>query len=307
MREPDPGALRWAAEVLGPGTVIEQVHGLRDGGSPWLLRLRVAGEGAASAAGRQVVLRVVPDGQHEDAETELAGLAVAAAHGIPVPAVLGRGRSGADRLILVDAVPGTSRIPQRPVPGRLRSLGALAAALHAVAPPLDPALPRRDRPIAGVDFDALRRAGPPRPLLVRAQAAAARHPDREPDGFVHGDLWQGNVLWDGDRLTGVIDWDCAGHGPAGVDLGSLRCDAAICYGPGAAGAVLAGWQDAAGRPAAEVAYWDVVASLSTPPDMGWFVSAIAGQGRSDLTRDLLVRRRDDFLAVALDELDRQHR
>jgi hypothetical protein len=28
----------------------------------------------------------------------------------------------------------------------------------------------------------------------------------------------------------VLDWDCAGVGPAGIDLGSLRCDAAWCHG-----------------------------------------------------------------------------
>jgi hypothetical protein len=49
-----------------------------------------------------------------------------------------------------------------------------------------------------------------------------------------------------------------------------------------------------------VAHWDVVAALSTPPDMGWFPDAIAGQGRPDLGQDLLVRRRDAFLRAALD-------
>jgi hypothetical protein len=37
--------------------------------------------------------------------------------------------------------------------------------------------------------------------------------------------------------------------------------------------------------------------------MGWFVGAIAGQGRPDLSQDLLVRRRDAFLQAALDRLD----
>jgi aminoglycoside phosphotransferase (APT) family kinase protein len=124
----------------------------------------------------------------------------------------------------------------------------------------------------------------------------------EADVFVHGDLWQGNALWLGDTLTGLVDWDCAGAGPPGVDLGSLRCDAAVCFGLEAADDVLAGWEELAGRPAADVAHWDVVAALSTPPDMGWFVGAIAGQGRPDLSQDVLVRRRDAFLQAALDRL-----
>jgi hypothetical protein len=69
-------------------------------------------------------------------------------------------------------------------------------------------------------------------------------------------------------LTGLVDWDCAGAGAPGVDLGSLRCDAAICYGLSAPDHVLAGWEQAAGQAAEDVAYWDVVGALATPPDMG---------------------------------------
>ncbi|MDA8286640.1 MAG: phosphotransferase [Actinomycetota bacterium] len=140
--------------------------------------------------------------------------------------------------------------------------------------------------------------------MARAEdLVATRRPDSA-DGFVHGDLWQGNVLWDDATLTSVLDWDCAGRGPAGVDLGSLRCDAAICFGLAAAEDVLAGWQDQAGRPAEDVAYWDAVAALSTPPDMGWFPDALADQGRLDRTQELLLDRRDRFLAAAIGALDR---
>src|SRR5207245_10190033 len=128
---------------------------------------------------------------------------------------------------------------------RLRTLGRLAAALHAV--PLasrGAALFWRERPISSVDFDALRRRSPRRPLLEEAEARVREH--RAPSGrasvFVHGDLWQGNALWRGDELAGLVDWDCAGAGAPGVDLGSLRCDAAVCFGLAAAGDVLAGWE-----------------------------------------------------------------
>jgi hypothetical protein len=136
-------------------------------------------------------------------------------------------------VVLVEQVPGSSAIPAERPPDRLRTLGRVAAALHAVALPPGPALPRRDRPIAGEDIAALRRQGPPRPLLLEAEERVAAPP--------------------------------------------------------------------AGAP--EVAHWDVVAALSTPPDMGWFPGAIAGQGRPDLTRELLLRRRDAFLRAALDRLD----
>jgi Ser/Thr protein kinase RdoA (MazF antagonist) len=120
--------------------------------------------------------------------------------------------------------------------------------------------------------------------------------------FVHGDLWQGNTLWEGDTLTGVVDWDCAGSGAAGIDLGSLRCDAWMAAGPQAAAAVLAGYEEAAGRPADDVAYWDVAAALCTPPTIGWFTDAIRDQGRTDLDQPTLLGRRDAFLRDALHRL-----
>ena len=77
----------------------------------------------------------------------------------------------------------------------------------------DPPAPARPRP--------RRPAWPaPGPRPARSQAALdAAAPARapEPTAFVRGDLWQANTLWAGDRLTGIIDWDCAGTGaPPGL-------------------------------------------------------------------------------------------
>jgi aminoglycoside phosphotransferase (APT) family kinase protein len=233
---------------------------------------------------------------------EQAGLELAATSGVPVPRVLAAEFSGDPPALLVELMPGSSAIPSERAPWRLRALGAAAAVLHSVAVPAAAGLPRRDRPIGGVDFDRLRAMAPVQDLLVRAEDARTVHRPQSAEGFVHGDLWQGNAIWDGDQLTALIDWDCAGVGPAGVDLGSLRCDAAMCFGLAAADDVLAGWEAEAGRSADDVAYWDVVAALSTPPDIGWFADTISAQARPDLSRELLEHRRNRFLSDALDGL-----
>lgn len=308
MNTPPPAALAWAAATAG--AAITSATGLRDGGSPWLLTL---------ADGDRLVLRTgTPAAAHEFA-TEAAALRLAAEHGLPAPGLRGHrtgaGAGGEDRtgdrsapgefdgpLTLTTVLPGASRIPARATAARLRALGAAAAASHAI--PLAPArdLPARQRPIAVEDFAAMRRAYGSVPLLERAERAVAAlpMPDAEPV-FVHGDLWQGNVLFDGDRVTGVVDWDCAGAGPYGVDLGSLRCDAALHFGPAAPDEVLAGWESAAGRTPAPgtVAYWDAVAALSTPPAAAAWLPSFAGQGRTDLTGAVVDARRDAFLRGAL--------
>jgi hypothetical protein len=58
----------------------------------------------------------------------------------------------------------------------------------------------------------------------------------------------------------------------------------------------------AGTPAIVVPYWDAVAALASPPDMGWFPTSMAAQGRPDLTRELMLERRDAFLGAALSQL-----
>ena len=56
------------------------------------------------------------------------------------------------------------------------------------------------------------------------------------------------TMWDDDRLTGIIGWECAGLGHPGIDLGMQRCDAALVVGLSGAEAVLAGYESAIGDP-----------------------------------------------------------
>jgi aminoglycoside phosphotransferase (APT) family kinase protein len=197
------------------------------------------------------------------------------------------------------------RAPQAST-GRLHVLCAAAAALHQVALAPQPGLPLRVRPIADWDFAAGRHPGGSSPLLEAAEARLHELPT--PSGttvFVHGDLCHCNTMWTGETVVGLVDWDCAGAGHPGVDLGSLRCDAAILFGVAASDVVLEGWRGASGRAPDAVAYWDVVvASQSTPADMAEWVPVIHGQGRTDLDAPTLTGRRDAFLRQALEKLDR---
>jgi aminoglycoside phosphotransferase (APT) family kinase protein len=296
MAGPAPEVIAWASAILG--TEVTVLRGLRHGSSPWLLR----------AGDREVVLRVARAEQAPETATEAAAMTYAArvaGASLPVAELLGYDlavRTGYG-LLLAACVPGTSAIPPEPDPVRLRALGAAAARISSVRLTPTPALPVRRRPIEADDFAGMRRDQGASDLLRAAEAAVAEaRPDDDRLGLVHGDLWHGNTLWDHDQLTAVLDWDCAGVGPAGIDLGSLRCDAAWCHGVEAAGHILRGWEAEAGRPASDVPYWDAVAALACPPDMGWFPVSMAAQGRPDLTREVMLERRGAFLDAALAQL-----
>jgi aminoglycoside phosphotransferase (APT) family kinase protein len=297
MAYPDAEVLDWASAVLD--TELTVLRGLRQGDSPWLLR----------AGDREVILRVVRAERAAETATEVAAMTHAARVAgaiLPVPELLGYDlaeRTGYG-LVLTACVPGTSVIPPAPDPERLRALGAAAARISSIKLTPAPALPVRSRPIEPEDFAGMRREQGASDLLRAAEAAVtATRPDDDQPGLVHGDLWYGNTMWDDDgRLTAVLDWDCAGVGPAGIDLGSLRCDAAWCHGAEAARHILHGWEAETGRPASDVPYWDAVAALASPPDMGWFPISMAAQGRPDLTREVMLERRDAFLGAALSRL-----
>jgi aminoglycoside phosphotransferase (APT) family kinase protein len=55
----------------------------------------------------------------------------------------------------------------------------------------------------------------------------------------------------------MVDWDAAGVGYPGVDLGTPRLDAAVVFGLPTAAEVLDGWRQATGQEADAIAYWDL--------------------------------------------------
>jgi aminoglycoside phosphotransferase len=289
--EIDPEFAAWALSAFAPNGSVTGARGLRDGGAPWMLTIRTPDGGETEA-----VLRVGPVGEPDDIRVEAASLRFAVDNNLPASRVFGMRDDSDPALLLIERVRGSSDIPLRRSTSRLRALGGFAGRMASLDPPHG--FVRRTRAISGVDFDALRREAAPQPLLQRVESIVDSHTPIASDCLVHGDMWQGNSMWVGDELEAVIDWDCSGIGPAGIDLGSIRLDAAMCFGVGAERDVLDGWQEAAGE-VSEVPYWDLVACLSTPPELSWFADATRAQGRPDLSQQIMLERRDQFLENAL--------
>jgi aminoglycoside phosphotransferase (APT) family kinase protein len=289
--------LRWAASQVGADARSVAVTGLRAGAGPWRLGLDRGGTLV------EAVLRVGDPSSRPLLATEAAALTFAEDHQLAAPRLLAvdlDGVAAGRPALLMTVLAGTSTIPAVASVARLRALGAAAGTLHRLATGPRPDLPLRRRPLADVDFVAMRRTAGSSPLLEAAAERVNQVPI--PQGgtvLVHGDLWQGNTLWSGERCVGIIDWDAAGVGHPGIDLGTLRLDAAIVFGLPAAGEILEGWQQATGQAAAATAYWDLVAALTTPTDMATSLPVVHDHGRVDLDAATLNRRRDAFLHAAL--------
>lgn len=287
-----------------PGGRVAGVEALREDASPWLLRFDLGGKTS------EAILKVgdvASAQQREQFGTAVAALVLAEDHALAAPRLITAdldGSAAGAMAMLTTVLPGSSKIPRLAAAGRLRGLGAAAAALHAV--PLSPhaGLPLRSRPLSDVDFAAWRRSADASALLAMAEERLGDIP--VPGGarvFVHGDLWQGNTMWSDGSCTGMIDWDCAGAGSPGIDLGSLRLDAALYFGTPAIDEILNGWRQVTGRAAEHVAYWDVVAALCTVADMTHCMPPLQDHDRSDLDARTLTARRDAFLSTALDQLE----
>lgn len=288
----------WAASVALPGGVRTKVTPLREPVGPWMVGVS---NGDRSV---DVVLKAATPDRRSELKCEVAALEVAYAHGLPVPRIVATDMSGDDGYIafVITAVRGDTDIPLEPTTERLRDTGAAAAAIHRVALHPTAALPLRVRQMPWVDYSAERRAGesPTTQLLDQVDAyLAVASPSPGDTVLVHGDLWQGNLLYDGDQVVGVIDWEAAGVGNAGIDIGSLRWDAALLFGQYAADEIVVGWESASGRAATDIAYWDLVSGANTPADLTPMVESMTHQGRPDLDGPTLNQRRDDFLRLAL--------
>lgn len=103
--------------------------------------------------------------------------------------------------------------PRAPSPAQLDAGGAALADLHEASDDFAfaPATPNRYGPAAWRDLaDACRARAPDDPLGAELAAAvtaiSARWPRDLPTGAIHGDYFPDNVLYEGDRVTGVIDY-----------------------------------------------------------------------------------------------------
>jgi hypothetical protein len=154
----------------------------------------VVRQGLVVADTDQGVLRVglgPASGQIDNATESLAALNAAAPPAVVgrrIPWILRDGTAGLVRWSLERRVPGRTTGPL-PAESCLEFLAGLFAV--GAGPPAAP------------------------PQVPGAEAIPARiatQIDGLPRGFGHGDFWHGNLLVDGGRLSGVVDWDAAGPG-----------------------------------------------------------------------------------------------
>jgi homoserine kinase type II len=132
---------------------------------------------------------------------------------------------GGKLAMLFAYAPGEDLAPTAITPDRCRRIGEQLGRLHELAAGFPVARPNpygrawvgdRLRELAADPPDAEAKAV--LPLLDDELAFAQRLPGA-PRGLLHGDLFPDNVLWIGDRVSAILDWEMCGIDPFAYDLG----------------------------------------------------------------------------------------
>ncbi len=168
--------------------------------------------------------------------------------------------------LLESFIPGVTRwVPGDGDLGRfLAGLAEAMVAVHDVA--ADPTAFPGYRPYFEMDGEDPV-APPGSPIWERAVELVATSPSPPTRRcFIHRDLHAGNVLWDTERVSGVVDWATACWGPPGVDLARMRQNLAGDLGWEAADAFTAAYASAGGLVGDRHPYWDLVDAVDSLSD-----------------------------------------
>ena len=109
----------------------------------------------------------------------------------------------------------------------------------------------------------------------------------EPPVLIHLDYWSGNVLWDRDSISAIVDWEEAAYGDPAIDVAYARMDLFL---EGLDGdEFLRIYEAATGQALANLGVWELAAAVRVMTDLdGW------------LTRPLMDERFRHFVENALD-------
>jgi homoserine kinase type II len=184
---------------------------------------------------RRYFLRLYEEQGMAGAARELAMVAELARDGVATPTALGGVRELAGRpAALFPWVDGVIRCQSRVSVDDTHAVGRALAHLHVVGEHIDGSAGRfhpaalRAR-LDGIAVEAS--AAFPMARLRRTLGSLdARRDASVPHGLVHGDLFRDNVLWDGEKLVALLDFESASAGPFIYDLAVTLL--AWCYGEG---------------------------------------------------------------------------
>jgi aminoglycoside phosphotransferase (APT) family kinase protein len=282
--EPDPLGLMDVMELIAPQARVTGWHRMPGGFGAAMHRIDVTMPSRSTTS--FVLRRYLPETGQDSAVATREAATLEALRGTPVAApealwldadgtVFGR---PALAMTLLPGRPRSAEVADDP--GVVRGLAEALVSLRWVPLDLLDHLPRYDDVDALVTplRDALATDDLPTSDLVDTRAVTTTilaHADRvtaEDPSLSHGDFHVGNVLFDGARATGIVDWNHARVADPRSDLAYAAMDLALLAGTDVAEAFLAAHEELRG-PFHDAAWWRLRAATAAFDDpRGWVPS-----------------------------------
>ncbi|MCY3794745.1 MAG: homoserine kinase [Gammaproteobacteria bacterium] len=218
-------------------------------------------------------------------------------------------------LLLTPRLPGSH--PDRPTAAQVRALGAAIAKLHLAT--RNPSFATPDHPR---DEDWLRRTA--KAVCGQLTASAVRLLESSlrrvadllrgedlaglPVGIIHGDLFRDNVLFDGDRLTGLLDFHHASRSWLIYDLAVAAND--WCSHPDGqlledqANALLAAYHEHRPLTQAEIERFPDFMAYAA---LAFWLSRLSAAAKAQAGEAVRVKDPDEFQRLISDRLSREFR
>lgn len=305
--EPDPLGLMDVMELIAPNARVTGWEPLHGGIDAVLHRIDVTMPSGAETA--FVLRRLVPEhggDAADEARREAAMLEALRGEVVPAPELLWLDTDGAvfgRPAMAVTLLPGRPRSAHvADDPAVVRGLAEALVSLGWV--PLDRVSHLEVAPDAAAMTARLATATLPTSTIVDTEAirqtvvAGAAAVEPLTPVLCHGDFHVGNVLFDGARVTGIVDWSHARILDPRADVAYCALDLALLAGHEVADAFLA--EHAALRgPMAEAPWWRLWAATRAFPDpLSWLPSweALEARVTADEVRERYVAWVEDALA-----------
>lgn len=120
--------------------------------------------------------------------------------------------------------------------------------------------------------------------------------------LLHGDFWPGNLLWRGDRLAAVIDWEDAEVGEPLMDLAISRLDTLWIFGVDAMNAFTQHYRSMTATDFTNLPYWDLCAALRPASRIAEWAEGWPELGRKDITERTMREGHSRFVTQAFERL-----
>ncbi|WP_051621045.1 phosphotransferase family protein [Paenibacillus sp. UNC451MF] len=293
-------SLKWVIHSIHSRAVVRSVRQLLGGTSSLILHLSLEVEETV----QEVVLRLFdntewlleePDAAHHEAEC----LRWAAKAGLPTPQLIACDVTGSEcdmPAVLMTWIEGRVQLEPTDLKSWVNGLAETLAAIHSVeandfpwiySPYIDVASPEKPS-----------WSNVPQLWDAAIRIVQGPQPAAEPC-FIHRDYHPGNVLWIGEKISGVVDWANGCRGPAAIDVGHCRRDLALLHGIPAADAFLSAYMLHAGERFRYDPYWDLLSLMDTlfgspTVDPGW-----EAFGMNGLTDEMMRKRTDEYMISLL--------